>query len=412
MNSCTKPLSPIVYHYFPHYRAGVNRELIASRKYEYLFVGADKAPPEDGIECWSHPKDVQFLDTKLYFPLGRSLFQSHVLRLALRRNIHSIIFLGCAEFATTWIAAALARLSGKRVYFWTHGWTEPDRGLKKYFRMAFYRLANVLLLYGHHAKKIGLECGIRPERMHVIFNSLDYKVQMEACETVKEGDLPAIRAAFFGGQAARPMLICTGRLIPMRHLDLLLDAMKYLDQEGFPVNLLLIGDGPGRSALKSQAEQNHLSVHFYGPCYDETLLASFFMAADLLAMPGRIGLAAMHSLAYGTPVVVHDNPYDQGPEWEAIIPGFNGAHFAHADSRDLARVLRQWLEKAPDRKLIRTRCREVIEKFYNPATQVELIERALDGEPADDSAWDEFRRRRLVLLAEKIESQLTVKDDL
>ena len=182
--------------------------------------------------------------------------------------------------------------------------------------------------------------------------------------------------------------------MPMRQLDILLDAMVQLEKQNYPINLLLIGDGPDISALENQAKRQGLSVHFYGSCYNETVLSRLFMASDLMVMPGRIGLAAMHSLAYGIPVVVHDNPDDQGPEWESIIPGYNGAHFAHTDSKDLAKVLRLWLENKPDRKLMRERCHEILTQFYNPITQARLIERAVSGEPADDWDWKQFLERK------------------
>jgi glycosyltransferase involved in cell wall biosynthesis len=394
MISLNTELVPIVYHFFAHYRAGVNRELIRSNKYEYLFVGASKDLLRSGIELWNPPENAKFLATKLHYLFGRILFQSHVIRLALRRDIHSIIFLGCAEFASTWFAAALARLTGKKVYFWTHGWTETDKGIKKNIRIIFYRLANDLLLYGHHAKQIGFKLGFSKEHMHVIYNSLDYTSQITAREVVKESDLADVRNTFFGELAALPLLICSGRLIQLRRYDLLLEAMEHLKQEGFSVNLLLIGDGPEMPTIQALAKSKDLSIHCYGACYDELLLARFFMASDLLVMPGRIGLTAMHSLAYGTPVIVHDNPDDQHPEWQAIIPGYNGARFAHNDSFDLARVLRHWLENAPNRQIIRVRCYEVLEKFYNPFTQSELIEQALDGKLADDTAWEDFCRSR------------------
>jgi hypothetical protein len=60
--------------------------------------------------------------------------------------------------------------------FWTHGWTRPDRGLKRVFRGTFYRLAHSLLLYGHYARDIGLREGISPARLRVIYNSLDFEL--------------------------------------------------------------------------------------------------------------------------------------------------------------------------------------------------------------------------------------------
>jgi glycosyltransferase involved in cell wall biosynthesis len=385
-----RELVPIAYHCFPHYRAGVNEALIRSRKYEFVFVGDLPARSGGDIEAWQVPDQTKFLAARNFILCGRAYFQPGVIRVAFRKDLQTIIFLGCAQFITTWLAAAVARLTGKRVLFWSHGWISPDRGIKKASRMAFYRLAHGMLLYGHHAKHIGVQAGLRAENLHVIYNSLDYPAQVAIRQAVREEELIKVRNELFGARAGKPLLICTGRLIPMRRLDLLLEAMRYLKVEGNDVNLLLVGAGPEAAVLETRAKRDQLSVHLYGACYDERILARLFMASDMLVMPGRIGLAAMHSLAYGTPVLIHDDPSDQGPEWESIIPGFNGAYFAHNDSRDLARVIQEWLKGGPGREVLRKQCYEVIERFYNPASQAARIERALDGEPADDSDWEVF----------------------
>ena len=390
MNFYPRSMVSVIYPFFAHYRAGVFRELTNSDRHDFLFAGGVKGPVGHGIKCWEIPEGTKFIPTSHCLLLGRFIFQSGVIALALRPGSHTMIFLGEAYNISTWFAAALARLTGKRVYFWTHGWTERDRGIKRHIRVAFYRLAHGLLLYGHHAKQIGIEFGFKKERMHVIFNSLDYTVQVAARESVKEEELLGIRETLFPAEPMRPMLICTGRLIPMRQIEMLFDAMEIMQKDEFPVNLLLIGDGPEKTALESQAMRSRLSVNFYGPCYDEGILAKLFMSSDILVMPGRIGLSAIHSLAYGTPVIVHDDPNDQGPEWESIIPGFNGAHFAHGDSKDLARCIRGWIGTVRDRQVIRNRSYDVVERFYNPTNQAALIERALDGKMADDSAWQEY----------------------
>ena len=41
--------------------------------------------------------------------------------------------------------------------------------------------------------------------------------------------------------------------------------------------------------------------------------------SDLTVSPGNIGLTAIHSLSYGTPVCSHSNFNNQMPESEAII---------------------------------------------------------------------------------------------
>ena len=386
----SRPLVPIIYHSFPHYRDGVNRELMKSSKYEFLFVGAPASAGQGtGIEVWNPPAGANFLATRNCYPIGRPLFQSRVVGLSLRRDISAMIFLGCAEFATTWIAAAIARLAGKQVYFWTHGWIAPDHGLKRLSRLAFYRLANKLLLYGHHAKTIGIRNGFRASDLHVIYNSLDYEAQVAARDRITEEDILATRASLFA-RPELPLLLCTGRLVAYRRLHVLLEAMRCLRQQGFPVNLLLIGEGPERASLESFAKHHELNLNIYGACYDEMVLSRLIMSADLTVVPGRVGLTAIHSMTYGTPVLVHDNPSDQGPEWDSIIQGFNGQYYSHADESDLVRAIQAWFKSAPPRTQLRKNCQAIVEQFYTPAHQVRCIERALDGAPSDDSEWDAF----------------------
>ena len=42
---------------------------------------------------------------------------------------------------------------------------------------------------------------------------------------------------------------------------------------------------------------------------------------DITVSPDKVGLTAIHSMAYGRPVITHDNMDRQGPEVEAVIPG-------------------------------------------------------------------------------------------
>ena len=57
---------------------------------------------------------------------------------------------------------------------------------------------------------------------------------------------------------------------------------------------------------------------------------------------GNIGLTAIHSLSFGTPVASHDNFENQMPEVEAIIDGENGFLFEENNSNDLIDKIEQW----------------------------------------------------------------------
>lgn len=380
----------IVYHFFPHYRASINLELMQSKNHYYLFVGDDHDPSNTGIKAWQINDKARYLHTKSVFIMDRCLIQSGLIGLALRRDIETIIYLGIAQALTTWISALVARLAGKRVLFWTHGWTRRENGIKDIFKSAFYRLAHGLLLYGNRAKAIGVEKKFDPSRLYVIYNSLDYSLQKTLRCQYSAESITHIRRSLFENYRL-PLVICTTRLVNLRRLDLLLEAMCFLKDEKHEVNLLLVGDGPERSSLERFSKKHNLSVKFYGECYDEQTLADFFMAANVTVAPGKVGLTAMHSLVYGTPVVTHDNPDDQMPESEVIIPGITGGFFKWGHSDDLARLIREWTTDEILPTEVRIRCYELIDRFYNPGYQKYIIEQAVDGIPALDTLWEEWR---------------------
>jgi len=370
----------VVYHFFAHYRAAIMQTLLASEAIDYFLI-SDLHEPSNEIEAWEPPKDRWRWSP--CFRLGANfIWQKGVLRLATQPETDAIIFLGNANFLSTWSSAGLARLLGKRVLFWTHGWVRDERGLKRLVRNLFYRLAHGLLLYGNRAKAIGIRNGFPKENLYVIYNSLDYRHQSELREAIERSRLSSIRNQFFKN-AACPVLICTGRLNKLKRIDLLLDAMFLLLDEGLHTSLLLVGEGPEEAALRARALERGLSVHFFGACYEEERLAELIMSANLTVSPGQVGLTAMHSLAYGVPVVTHDDVHNQMPESEAIVPGKTGDLFRHGDVVDLAEVLKRWIHRPWPDATARQECIAIMERFYNPQYQANIIARAVAGCPAE-----------------------------
>lgn len=380
-----RPRVAIIYHFFAHYRAAVVEELARSGAAEYDFF-ADTRDYEGSIKTADFSPAVRFHRCPVHQLRGPIMWQRGLLRLALSRRFDTMIFLAGPYWPATWLASVLARLAGKRVFFWGHGWNSPPRGFTGALRNGFYRLAHQMLLYGHDGKQLGLAQGWTPERLHVIFNSLDVAAQDAALAALPDDSVETTRQRLFG-RADLPVVICTTRLVPHRRLDLLIEALKLLADDGVHANLLIVGDGPERESLERQATSLGVPAVFTGALYAEKDLAPLITCANVMAAPGKIGLAAMHALAYGVPIVTHDDPDDQMPEYEAAIPGLTGGLFRRGDARDLARALRPWLAQARPPQNVQRACRRVIDRFYNPWFQRAAIDRAVLGRGADDIFW-------------------------
>ncbi len=369
----------IVYDVFPHYREGILDELSAHSEHSYV-LAAGRRSLDATIKTARLPEGVEYVVCPCIELPGGAIYQGGLIRLALRRDLQAIIYLGCPSLLSTWLSAAVARCAGKQVLYWTHGWLRRDARVRGIIKRIFYRLAHTLLLYGNIAKELGMEVGFDAAQMHVIYNSLNYKEQARIRETISAEDCDDMRRALFI-DADLPLVICTARLTAACRFELLFAAQRILMAEGTPFNVVLVGDGPQRKSLEMNSQDLGSHVRFYGECYDEETLGKLIMAADVAVSPGKVGLTAMHSLAFGTPVITHDNPEHQRPEVEAIVPGMTGDLFREGDAASLAAVIRKWIcDGASSSK--RSACIQVIEEFYNPVYQRVVIDRALRGECA------------------------------
>lgn len=365
----------IVYPFFAHYRAPLLRELSTNSPHDYWFFG-DTHDRRHGIETVDLSQTPRFRPTRLRYLPGSLLWQHGLAGLAATGRFDVYIFLGNAAWPATWLAAALARLRGKKVYFWTHGWTGEDTGARKHFRLLFYRLAHGLLLYGQRAFALGSRIGYAAARMHVIYNSLDFDEQSRLLAELDESSRRETRRQLFPDPGT-PVVLAAARLTSAKRFDLLFEALSALVRSGHAVNCLVVGDGPERARLEALAARLGITAHFFGACYDERQLARLFATANVTVSPGNVGLTCMHSLGYGVPVITHDDPTHQGPEWEAIEPGETGDHFRRDCVASLAEAIRRWTGSEQVSEELRQRCRRSIELNYHPRSQRLLIERAL-----------------------------------
>ena len=167
-------------------------------------------------------------------------------------------------------------------------------------------------------------------------------------------DLEALRAALLPRDQARARLGVTadavlvghvGRLHRKKHLDVLLDAFATIrGVQGAEARLLLIGDGPERSALGVQAQRLGLAdtVQFAGHVPQARQLLP---ALDLLVVSSgpqeAFGMTVLEGVAAGVPVLTADAG---GPPtlFEGELPTF-----ASGDAASLADAMLRCLRTPP-----------------------------------------------------------------
>ena len=178
-----------------------------------------------------------------------------------------------------------------------------------------------------------------------------------------------------------PTVIYCGRIQKSKRLELLIDCVAELKQEGHPINVVFVGKDVEQVHIDQYAKDKNVAdcVWMYGPCYDDEVLGQLFYNAHVCVSPGNVGLTAIHSLTFGCPIVTHNNfPY-QGPEFESIRQGETGTFFEQGNAKSLKQEIEYWICADVDkREQTRQKAFDEIDRKWNIHYQLEVIKKVLN----------------------------------
>tara|TARA_B110000503_G_scaffold78742_1_gene121084 strand:- start:1345 stop:2481 length:1137 start_codon:yes stop_codon:yes gene_type:complete len=368
---------------FPHYRFAIWKKLINSNKFilDIYFSPSNPLgiPTPDLNNLFDDQERTKFHFLKNYWFYKKILFwQSEVLRLTAFSKFDYIMLLGEMYIISSWIACLIAKIRGKKIYMWSHGLYGNESYIKKHIRLNFLKLADVIFLYENRAKKLLVKNGFDERTLDVVYNSLDFDTHQKHYHNLKKEDNTKVKKLFKDGSL--PIILFIGRVTDKKKIDLLIKAIEKLNQTDISYNLLVVGDGDNLEFYKASNQKCIDSgwLNFYGKSYDTEETGQLIYNSDLCVSPGNIGLTAINSLSYGTPVASHSNYSNQMPEVEAIIDGENGFLFEENDHFDLAYKINIWFSEK--HKLNRDEIRKIVIEKYNPDNQLAIFtKRFLNG---------------------------------
>jgi glycosyltransferase involved in cell wall biosynthesis len=361
----------LIYNYAQHYRKGIFVKMDKEMDVDFYFGDKmDDVKKMDYSELNSFKKELK--NRKLF---SHFYWQSGVLSLFFL-NYKKYIVLGEYYCLSTWMLLLLVKLSNKKVYLWTHGWYGNEKYLKKTIKKIFFKLSDGIFLYGDYAKKLMINEGFNENKLHVIYNSLDYDTQLNIRAKLTENK---IYKEHFKND--NPTIIFIGRITKVKKLHWLIEVQKKLKEKNVFINLVFIGEGEEKKSLEIQAKQEKINdIWFYGSSYNEDEIGNLVYNATICVSPGNVGLTAMHTMVYGTPVITHNNFSEQMPEFEAIEENVTGAFYVNKDLISLSVTLENWLLNNTDRQFTRNKCFEKIDNYFNPEYQIKIIKNVLSNE--------------------------------
>lgn len=186
--------------------------------------------------------------------------------------------------------------------------------------------------------------GVQENRLHVMRNGVDL-------ERFRPMDQFEQRCKL--GLGTGPVLLSVGYLIERKGHHLTIEALPQILQRHPNAQLIIIGDGPERSALLQRASTLGVTAHVHFPgVVSQVDLASWYSAADVFVLASsREGWAnvLLESMACGTPVVathIWGTP-------EVVANPVAGILIRERSARGLAEGMLKLLDRQADRAAVR-----------------------------------------------------------
>jgi len=260
---------------------------------------------------------------------------------------------------------------GPKIAMWDHGrtYTRPQSRLEQSLKYALTRRASWFFAYTDGGARAVTEHGFPRQRVTVVQNAIDTAELRQAAETVTERQLALVRAEY-GLTPGRTGLF-VGALSQSKRLPFLIEAAEEIAGRLPGFRLLIAGAGE-QSGLVERAAAGTPAVVPVGQAFGarKALLGA---AADVLLMPGLVGLCAVDSFALGTPIVTTSWPW-HAPEFEYLEHGRN-AVVAPDEPRRYAGAVADLLSSPARLDELRQACRDDARQY----TVEEMSRRFADG---------------------------------
>lgn len=200
-----------------------------------------------------------------------------------------------------------------------------------------------------------------------------------------------------GLEPGKLRILFVGAMVKRKGLPHLLEAFAQIGAERDDVELLVVGDGPGRRRVeRSLSRKVRDRVHFLGPVTKRSKLAGYYASADIFCAPslGResFGMVLLEAMAAGLPVV----GFDIEGYRDVVTHGRDGLLVQPGNARALGEALKYFIDSPESRRRYGERGRAKARDLdWNAiALRVEGVYRDVLGQPealVDDKDSDEER---------------------
>jgi len=249
-----------------------------------------------------------------------------------------------------------ARLVGAKTIWWGHYWSSTSRTWRHVFRLQLMRLSSAVLFYSDKEVVEYRKSRWLSERQPL--SALNNGINVEPIRKLRSDYLVSKRSC---------SILFIGRLTAKAKLSLLLLALT--NPSLSQVRLEVVGDGEEEDALQAEALALGLGsrVRWHGGTIDEARIAAVANQCQVFVYPGEVGLSLIHAMAYGLPVIIHDDRWRHMPEFAAFTNGITGVTFKAGSVDSLVTTISEALSDYPQLARWSAACIKLVDAQFNTA---------------------------------------------
>ena len=226
--------------------------------------------------------------------------------------------------------------------------------------------AGAFLVTGTLGKKYWVSQGYERSRIRVFANTPDVDFFMRKRDDISNDEASKLRAQWKCGD--RRLAVFVGRLIKVKGMDLLIQALKEIDDTSRPF-VVIVGGGTEREQLEEMAKG--LPVAFVGFLQIEHLPA-IYAAADYFILPSRVepwGVVVNEAAACGLPLCLSDQV---GAHADLLQPGIDGGNGLLVEGPNIdnlkSAIMRMSEATDADFRRMGVRSREIVQSWKYDAS--------------------------------------------
>lgn len=367
----------IIHPWLPQYRVDFFKQLIAAgamRNIEInVFFGA--TPPEWKAREDSGASDgFTQLSTRFWTLRNRSINWKSIRGIRDLKSYELII----VEQAVRNIETYELLLRRAPLAFWGHGRTHTLRvsAAQDRFKQWLTRKSKWFFAYTQGGKDSMIQAGMEPAKITVVQNSIETAQLHDDVFSLDKNALSEFgRTHDLRGKTA----LYIGGLDASKRIPFLLRSAEIAARLDSDFRLLIAGTGDERQLIE-EAISKYPFVTYLGAVFGQEKALSM-ASAQVIAMPGRVGLVAVDSFATLTPIVTTEWEW-HSVEFEYLEPGNN----AIVTENDVDSYARGLIETLQNRELLLSlqlscgQARNIYTMDAMVANFMDGVLKALDGE--------------------------------